>query len=82
MTTDERQALDFLAAQLEPMTHQEWMHLYHWPPGFVSVGATPKGPTPPVNNRANGGFDRHPVSLPGNVEYVQRGLPQTMERAK
>ena len=54
--------LDILAAQLSPLTHTEWMHLYNWPPGFVSVGATPPvsvGATPPGQKQQYRGDARH-----------------------
>ena len=70
--------LDVLAAQLSPLTHTEWMHLYNWPPGFVSVGATPPGQK--QQYRANGGFDRNPIGLLGAIPYVIKGPVENMER--
>ena len=57
-----------------------------WPPGFVSqlvvdkrTGRFETDYARQQRHRANGGWDSHPISQPGNRAYVQTGPVQMMK---
>ena len=75
--------LDFLAAQLAPLTHSEYMHLYDWPPAFESrMLPSGRGRIAGHDYRGAGGWDGRPLIQPGAVKYIKAGPVQMMEKPR
>lgn len=61
----------------------------NWPPGFVSqividkrTGRFETEFARQQRCRMGGGWDSHPIGMPGNKQYVSTGPVQMMERKK